>query len=113
MSRDLEERLRLFSRDRIDINFRRIALNMKQVKEQNPPPNPAKTTDSRYAEYRAEYGELSWELDALSPEYLHKLVEDNISAWVDPIAWEQRKARIERVKHKLQRLADNFDEEEE
>ena len=83
MSRDLEERLSLFSRERVYIDFRRLALNMDQVAEQNPPPNPAKTSDSRYADYRATYGDSSWELDALSPKYLHELVANEVRTLVD------------------------------
>src|SRR4029077_20636593 len=41
-----------------------IALNYDQVETYNPPPNPAKFTDSRYQKYVAETGLYdSWELD--------------------------------------------------
>ena len=36
MSRDLQERLEMFSRHRVAIDFRRLALNMDQVEEQSP-----------------------------------------------------------------------------
>lgn len=45
MSRDLIDRITLFTRGG-DFELRRIALNMDQVKEKKPPPNPAKTTDA-------------------------------------------------------------------
>lgn len=111
MSRDLEERLSLFSRERVYIDFRRLALNMDQVAEQNPPPNPAKTSDSRYADYRAAYGDSSWELDALSPKYLHELVANEVRTLVDSKQWEQRKREIEETRARLQCLADDFDKE--
>ena len=38
------------------IEVRRIALNMDQVEEFDPPPNPAKLTDSRIAGYLERYG---------------------------------------------------------
>lgn len=113
MSRDLQERLELFSRHTTPIDFRRLALNMDQVEEQSPPPNPAKITDSRYASYRALYGEESWELDALSPQYLHKLVSTEVEGLIDFARWNERCKVIEGVKTRLRTLADNFDREED
>lgn len=110
MGRDLEERLGLFSRHRVHIDFRRIALNMDQVEEQQPPPNPAKTTDSRYGEYRAQFGNSSWELDALSPKYLHKLVETEVKGLIDFGLWNKKLEDVSEVQQRLQILADKFDE---
>lgn len=111
MSRDLLDRLRLFSRDRIPIEFERIALNMDQIEEQQPPPNPAKVTDSRYAKYQRMYGDESWELDALSPSYLHGLVTQKVEQYIDHSLWQQRLDHIADVQKRLQVLADNFDKE--
>lgn len=111
MSRDLVERLKLFSRNRTRIDFRRLALNMNQVEEQNPPPNPAKVTDSRYEGYRAQYGDESWELDALSPEYLHTLVSNEVRSMIEWSAWNAAQERIDSIKARLQGLADGFDKE--
>jgi hypothetical protein len=108
MSRDLEERLNLFSRNQCDIEFKRIALNMDQIEEQKPPPNPAKTTDSRYDEYRSIYGDESWELDALSPKYLGDLLTGHIKKYVDADTWEATKQRIERVRSQISKLAEDF-----
>ena len=112
MSRDLEERLSLFSRHRVTIDFRRLALNMDQVEEQNPPPNPAKVTDSRYESYRVQYGEESWELDALSPKYLHNLVSREVESLVEFSLWNERCKHVEQVRGRLQKLADEFDKGE-
>jgi hypothetical protein len=81
MSRDIEDRLRMFAE--ADVELRRIALNMDQIDEFRPPPNPAKTTDSRFADYRKKYGEESWELDALRPEMLIDLIRSEIGALID------------------------------
>ena len=65
MTRDNDDRLAMFSGgDNVEVE--RIALNMDQVEQYHPPPNPAKTTDSRYGAYIERYGEESWELDALT-----------------------------------------------
>lgn len=90
MSRDIQERLDLYSlpaEDELEtqpeIEVRRIALNYDQVEEYGPPPNPAKTTDSRAAGYIDEFGNESWELDALEPQTLVDLIGDEIEALID------------------------------
>lgn len=112
MTRDLRERLELLSRHRTPIDFRRLALNMDQVEAEQPPPNPAKVTDSRYEAYLREYGDESWELDALPPAYLHNLVEQEILGLIDQDQWDETEARVQAVKAKLETLADNYDTEE-
>lgn len=111
MSRDLEDRLNMFARHRVEIDFRRIALNMDQVKEQSPPPNPAKITDSRYEKYREQFGEESWELDALSPAYLHELVTKQVNDLIDWDEWNDTLRRIDATKERLRTLSADFDKE--
>jgi hypothetical protein len=60
-----------------------IALNMIQIKKYNPPSNPAKITDPRAKNYIKEFGNVSWELDALKPNVLMKIAEDNIQNYLD------------------------------
>jgi hypothetical protein len=108
MTRDLVDRLNLFTRDSIDIDLQRIALTMAQIEEVQPPANPAKQTDARFEAYAALYGDESWELDALSPTYLHKLVEDNVTQYIDQGAWQHTKDRIARIKARITSIADDF-----
>lgn len=84
MTRDITDRLTLFMGG---VRLERLALNMDQVEEFNPPPNPAKITDSRAAGYIAEFGGESWELDALPPDTLSGLVRDYIMGLRDETAW--------------------------
>ncbi|HEY3599721.1 MAG TPA: hypothetical protein VGL08_19670 [Paraburkholderia sp.] len=86
MTRDLLDRLRMFGGHSFEL--KRIALNFDQVEELQPPENPAKTTDSRFASYRRRFGESSWELDALAPQYLDQLVSSHIDAVIDRTTWE-------------------------
>lgn len=65
----------------------RIALTMEQVDEYQPPPNPAKTTDARFEKYAAQYGDESWELDALDPSVLAGLIEGAVDELRDPDVW--------------------------
>lgn len=88
MTRDIETRLKLFMFYR-NIEVKRIALTMEQIDELNPPPNPAKITDSRYASYASEYGMESWELDALEPQYIVDLIEEYISRNKNLDSWNE------------------------
>jgi hypothetical protein len=90
--------------------FRRIALNMDQVEEYNPPPNFAKTTDSRFAAYEELYGDQSWELDALPPDVLATLVTDNVEEARDSDLWEEAVAEEERGKTLLRLAAGRWAE---
>lgn len=73
-----------------------LALTMEQICEFNPPPNPAKIKDPRAKAYIKEFGEISWELDALTPENLVYITENGIlqyielSKYVEAIDQEQR-----------------------
>lgn len=106
MTRDLQERIDLFAEEPVELV--RIALNMKQIRERNPPPNPAKTTDARFEEYQRKYGSESWELDALPPQYLAQLVNDSIRQYIDPDYWQTRIDEIDSVRSQLRTLADQF-----
>ncbi len=107
MTRDLIERIDLFSYG-ADIKLERIALNMPQIEELQPPENPAKTTDARFEGYRRRFGESSWELDALTPDYLTKLVRRKVTTFIDLSAWDATQAEIKDVKAKLSDMAEQF-----
>lgn len=109
MSRDLEERIRMFAEDDDQlIQFERIALNMDQILELKPPPNPAKSTDARFKDYERRFGSKSWELDALSPTQLRHLLQGHLETYIDPDLWKEREEEIANVKKELQKVADNF-----
>lgn len=102
MSRDLDERISMFSGEfDASIDFRRIALNRDQIEQQRPPPNPAKSTDSRFKEYRRLHGDKSWELDALKPTYLAKIVRDTVMEVVDLDLWSDRELEIASAKDRI------------
>lgn len=110
MSRDIQDRLQLFTAKRL--KFERLALNMDQVQKYDPPPNPAKITDSRANAYIAEFGDESWELDALEPSVLEALVREAIDGIMDK--GKMKKAQQEQDRHRetLGLVADNFAEVE-
>lgn len=106
MVRDIEERLTMFldggvsidSDDgrietpdgwntemvsRVPLTVEKIALTMDQVREYQPPPNPAKRTDSRSKAFMQRYGASSWEVDALRPNVLRQIIRDAFEEYMD------------------------------
>lgn len=110
MTDDNATRLQLFAEDEgFDIDVRRLALNMDQIEEYKPPPNPAKETDSRAKGYVQKYGTSSWELDALRPQVIDKLIDDTINEYRDPEVWREVQALEDQAKEPLVRLSEGFD----
>ncbi len=106
MSRDILDRIEAM--DGV-ARLHRIALNMDQVEEHNPPPNPAKITDSRAADYIRNYGPDSWELDALDPRTIERLVEEEILRHLDLDLFEEAKARQQEARDQIQEIADGME----
>jgi hypothetical protein len=90
--------------------FERIALNMDQVRELDPPPNPAKLSDSRAQGYIARFGHQSWELDAMPPEYLRDLIQSQIERIRDEDLWALEVAKESRERNMLIEIGDNWDD---
>lgn len=97
MTRDNGDRLEVFG---VWTEVRRLALNMDQIQEYHPPPNPAKMSDSRIAGYLDLYGWESWELDALPPDVLTDLIRDAVDGvrdddiWAEDVAIEEEHRRF-------------------
>lgn len=106
MSRDIVDRIQQTFLSECD--FRRVALNMDQIREFNPPPNPAKVTDSRYKAYVKEYGDESWELDALEPTKFRELIETKLDGLRDDTQWDADVKEKARVKKQLIEVATDW-----
>jgi hypothetical protein len=81
---------------------------MEQVEEYNPPPNPAKMTDSRAAKYVEQHGASSWEVDALPPEVLSQLITEAFEGLVDVPMMDTIKEREEEDKEKLREAVEEI-----
>lgn len=81
MVRDIRDRLALFGVESLQVD--KLALNMDQVRRYKLPPNPAKSSDSRFKKYQEEFGDESWEVDALNPKTLQQIVTDWVLDYVD------------------------------
>lgn len=89
MTRDIQARFDYFLGSSAYCEVRRLALNMDQIHEKNPPPNPAKLTDSRAIGYIERFGNSSWELDALDPTDINELVQGAVDEYRDVAKWEE------------------------
>jgi len=107
MTRDITDRLALFG---ANLDVRRLALTMDQVREYNPPPNPAKETDSRFTAYIQEYGDESWELDALPPDVLADLVRAEVDTLKDLDRWNAATSLEKSHKQTLAAVAESWDD---
>ncbi len=105
MTRDIQERLEMFG---ADVYVKRVALTMNQVNTYNPPPNPAKITDSRCGKYIDQYGDESWELDALEPQMLTKLITNEVTALRNDAIYQTVCDREAAEKWELETVADRY-----
>ena len=134
MSRDIEARFRTFldgdgyqqgwsdmtagefnadsnQPDMLAFEIRRIALNMDQVRQYNPPPNPAKETSSRYTGYVDQFGTTtSWELDALDPPTIDALIRAEVESERDADLWEAAEHNERVGKELLEKTSANWNE---
>lgn len=117
MTRDIRDRLSMFLGGHVErtdglpvvMAVRRIALNMDQIEEFEPPPNPAKMSDSRAREYLIEHGDSSWELDALDPPTMERLIQEEIDGLLDQEEWDRMEADEEDQRQEIYDAAKDWD----
>ena len=107
MTRDNDDRLTMFG---VGVDVRRLALNMDQVEQYDPPPNPAKMTDSRVESYIEQFGYESWELDALEPTVLADLIRNAVDELRDDALWQEAVEEEDRQREYLTRIVDRWDD---
>jgi len=102
IERDLGDRLERYGA--VDVEVKRIALTLDQIREYNLPPFPAKSSDPRLAKFMADTGGTdAVELDALEPNVLQDLIREAIKDHIDTDAWSRRHNEIEAEKEKLRK----------
>ena len=67
--------------------LRRIALTRRQGSGLPSFPATDKRKDPRYKWFVANYGDRCWELDAMDPNALRRVVEHAIRGLIEPVAW--------------------------
>ena len=69
---------------KLGIKFVRLVLTMEQIKHFKPPSRPVNPKDSRTKEYAEKYGNRCWEVEALRPRTLYRLIEKGLKENVPP-----------------------------
>lgn len=105
MSDDVSRRMEVFG---ADVVVERLALNMDQIEQYSPPPNPAKVSDARAKAYIAQFGDESWELDALEPSVLVGLVRTRVLQLRDQYLWDERVEQEQQERANLGLLASQY-----
>lgn len=107
----------LFNQDFI---FERIALNKDQALKMKLIPAPPKGSDSRSDNFRGEHGNKTYELDAIEPRTLQRLISDAVLRYFDSDKSDEKdeleedgKKEIAKLikKHKLKELLDKMNAE--
>lgn len=102
MVRDIRDRLTTFE---ADVEVTKIALTQAQIDQYDPPPNPAKTSDPRAAEFIAKNGATSYEVDALPPDVLQSVIRKALDGVLDRALYDDVIEREEEGKAKLVKAA--------
>lgn len=108
MTRDIEDRMATFGVRGLEV--RRLALNWDQIEQYNPPPNPAKVTDPRAKNYMAEFGDESWELDALEPAAIATLIRNELDTLIEADAWADESEKEADARGTLTKISERFDD---
>lgn len=107
MTRDIQERLDMFG---ADVYVKRVALTMDQIDEFDPPPNPTKITDARSHGYIQMFGHECWELDALEPKVITRIITEEVEELVDPALFSAIEKREREDKDNINMICENYDD---
>ena len=100
---DLPQRIKEYGGDHIEL--KRIALTADQTGSLRSFPQPkANPKIPAYKWFITNYGDRCWELDAMDPRDLRRLVETEIDALIDHELWQQQEAHQEREKKSIEFL---------
>jgi len=75
------------------IRFVRLALTIDQIRRFKPPSRPVNLKDSRAKEYIEKYGDRCWEVEAIRPRTLLRLIETGLKEDVPPEYLAEAEAR--------------------
>ena len=78
---------------RLAIRFVRLAITMEQIKRLRPPSRPVNLKDSRAKDYIEKYGSRCWEVEAIRPRTLYRLIQKRLEESVPPEFLAEAEAR--------------------
>lgn len=114
-SRFLRERMELMVNTpdlglHANVELRRLALNRDQIEKYELPPQPGKTADPRFRGYVRKHGTSHvWELDALAPDVIERIIEDGIRGVMDDDLRQRYIAIQEEQRQTLKAMGAHYD----
>jgi hypothetical protein len=90
------------------IKLKRIALTPKQLVGLPSFPASDKRKDPRYKWFVANHGKRCWEIDAMNPNDLRRIVKREIVKLIEPTAWERCKIVNEAERESLQTVMNKW-----
>jgi len=103
---DLPQRLARYGAG--DVAIRRIAVIPEQTRGLESFPATAKKKDTRFAWFVQTYGRRCYELDAMDPTRLRRLVEQEIQGLIEPETWERGLRAEDAEAHSIAAYLDGF-----
>lgn len=89
------------------ITFHRIAITWEQIERLRPPSRPVNLKDSRAKDYIEKYGDRCWEIEAIRPRTLFRLIEDGFRK-VIPAEFLVEAAERERAAKVVRRITERL-----
>ena len=96
-----------------NFKVRPIGLTMEQIEMYRPPHNPAKITDPRAKKYVRQFGQKSWEVDALRPDVMERIVQDSINEEIDVAKYNLVITKEEIDREKIRTIVDDLNDEQD
>jgi hypothetical protein len=103
---DLPKRFEKY--DGTHIELKRVALRKEHLAGLPSFPASEKMKDTRYGWFVRNYGDRCWELDALDPNDLRRMVEDAILDHIEPIAWKRCRITEEAERESIATILGNW-----
>jgi len=98
----------MFVDDVEPFNVECVGLTMDQIQKFKPPPNPAKISDPRAKWYIQKFGPVSWEVDAIKPKEMQRIIEDSILNNINVEKFEEMRSLEKTHKKILNQLKDYY-----
>jgi len=91
----------------IDAEFEKVAITTEQITRYDIPPMPAKKSDARAANFIAEHGDISVELDAIEPNALQGIIATSIDKHFDDDEYDKTVKRQDQEQKKVKKMIEN------
>ncbi len=106
IQRHITEMLARLGFDHIDVE--RYALTKEQIQDYGLPPQMSKKKDTMARGWVETHGNVAWELDALEPNALMKIVDSAIEEHFDRAIWDERCKAVDDGEKEIKELVGDY-----